>query len=209
MNKESLLNIIRQGENEQTEFKRSYNRQTIETLAAFANSKGGHIIIGVSDDNTITGTEVTQESIQYWQNEIKTKTEPALYPDIASYEIESKVIICISIPEYPVKPVSLQGRYYTRKNNSNHLLTPKEINDIYLQSIQTSWDSYPYPDASYSDLSERKILDFIERVNNSGRFKLTGTAYACLQKLRLVKNDVPTNAAMLLFSKEELFTMFT
>jgi len=73
-----LLHIISQGENEQTEFKQSFNRQTIETLVAFANNKGGTIVIGMSDSGAITGTEITPESIQNWQNEIKLKTQPAL-----------------------------------------------------------------------------------------------------------------------------------
>jgi ATP-dependent DNA helicase RecG len=73
-----LLHIIAQGENEQTEFKQSFNRQTIETLVTFANNKGGTIVIGMSDSGAITGTEITPESIQNWQNEIKLKTQPAL-----------------------------------------------------------------------------------------------------------------------------------
>ena len=200
-----LLHIINQGESEQVEFKQNFNQQTIQTLVAFANSKGGKIILGVNDKANIIGIDLSTESIQNWQNEIKSKTEPALFPDMESFTVENKNILIVTIPEYPVKPVSLQGRFYIRKNNSNHLLSASEINDVYLKSIQTSWDSYPYPDAKYDDLDEQKIIAFIERVNQSGRFNLSGTPYECLQKLRLIKNNIPTNAAMLLFSKEELF----
>jgi len=205
MNKEELLHIISLGENEQTEFKTSFNREVIETIVAFANKKGGNIYVGISKTNSIVGVNTNEESIQNWQNEIKSKTQPAIFPEIASFTVENKTIVRIYISEYPVKPVSLQGRYFIRKNNSNHLLSVNEINDIYLQSTQTSWDSYPYADALYSDFDEDKILNFIEKVNKSGRFKLIGTPYECLQKLRLLKNNIPTNAAMLMFSKNELF----
>ncbi len=205
MEKEKLLNIISQGENEKVEFKTSFNKEVIDTIVAFANSKGGTIILGVTDKKSIVGIEITEESIQNWQNEIKVKTEPALYPDIEPYTIDNKTIILISIQEYPVKPVSLQGRYFKRKHNSNHLLSANEINDIYLQSIQTSWDSYPYVGTHFSNLDKSKITKFIEKVNQSGRFKLVGAPYECLRKLRLIKDEQPTNAAMLLFSKEELF----
>lgn len=205
MDKETLLHIIKQGENEYTEFKLSFNRQTIETLCAFANTKGGQIVIGVSDHNSIIGTEISTESIQSWLNEIKSKTQPGISPDLKIFTFEQKNVICISVQEYPVKPVALQGRYFIRKNNSNHLLSTNEINDLYLQSIQTSWDSYPYADASYADLDENKITNFTKKVNAGGRFNLSGTPKECLQKLRMLKNNVPTNAAMLLFSKEEMF----
>jgi len=206
---DKIKNIISQGENEQTEFKQTFNRQAIETLVAFANSKGGNVIIGVSNDKSIIGIKITTESIQNWQNEIKSKTEPAINPDIKVFTIEHKNVICISVQEYPVKPVALQDRYYVRKNNSNHLLSANEINELYVQSIQTSWDSYTYADASYSDLDEVKITNFIEKVNSGGRFRLSGTPKECLQKLRLIKNDIPTNAAMLMFSKKNYFTMCT
>jgi len=74
------------------------------------------------------------------------------------------------VPEYPVKPIATKGRFFIRRNNSNHLLTASEINDVYLQSIQTSWDSYPYPDAQYTDLDEQKIIKFLQRRNQGGRF---------------------------------------
>jgi len=53
MNKETILHIINQGENEQVEFKQNFNRQAIETLVAFANSKGGKIVIGLSNNGHI------------------------------------------------------------------------------------------------------------------------------------------------------------
>lgn len=199
MSSQDIRNIIRQGEGISVEFKQSFNRQVIETLVAFANSKGGNIIIGVSDNKSIVGVEITKETIQSWQNEIKTKTEPSLYPNIESYTIENRTIVCICIQEYPVKPVSFQGRYYKRKNNSNHLLSVSEINDIYLQSIQTSWDSYPYAGANLLSLDTDKISHFIDKVNQSGRFKLVGNPFECLRKLRFIKDDIPTNASMLLF----------
>ena len=198
------LNIIQLGENQTTEFKLSFNKQTIETIVAFANYKGGRVFIGVSDKKEILGTEISVESIQNWQNEIKLKTEPSIFPDIELLMYRNKKIVMISVSEYPVKPVSMQGRFFIRKNNSNHLLSANEINEVYLKSVQTSWDSYPYADAALSDLDDRKIKNFIQRVNEGGRFKLAASPFECLEKLRLIKNNIPTNAAMLLFSKEEL-----
>ncbi len=148
----NIQHIISQGENEQTEFKQSFNRQAIETLVAFANSKGGQVVLGVTDKGTVNGIDITPESIQNWQNEIKSKTEPAIFPDIEEIQIEDKIIVVISVPEYPVKPIAFQGRYFVRKNNSNHLLSVNEINDAYLQSMQLSWDSYPFQNSDFSKL---------------------------------------------------------
>lgn len=172
MDIENIKNIIAQGEGTFVEFKRSYNRQVIESIVAFANKKGGIVLIGITDSGEITEIELNEESLINWQNEIKLKTEPSIQPDIKKVLIDNKVIVIIKVPEYPVKPVSFQGRYYIRRNNSNHLLSVSEINDVYLQSIQTSWDSYPYADVTYRDLNERDIITFIENVNIGNRFQL-------------------------------------
>ena len=106
--------------------------------------------------------------------------------------------------EYPVKPVSFKGRYFKRVINSNHQLNVREISEIHLQSLQLSWDSYPYPKATMDDLDYHKIRQFIAKVNNSGRFMLPEKVEDTLTKLRLVVDKVPVNAAMLLFAKDHL-----
>ena len=70
--------ILKAGENERLEFKTSFNTETIETLAASANFKGGAVFIGVSDIGEFKGVSVNPESIQLWINEIKSKTEPSI-----------------------------------------------------------------------------------------------------------------------------------
>jgi len=59
MNQDELMELIRAGESETTEFKKNFDRETIETAGAFSNTKGGVILIGVSNNYTIpSNTEV-------------------------------------------------------------------------------------------------------------------------------------------------------
>ncbi len=45
----NLIEQIRKGESETMEFKSSFGKEVIETLSAFANTKGGKVLVGVSD----------------------------------------------------------------------------------------------------------------------------------------------------------------
>lgn len=74
---------------------------------------------------------------------------------------------------------------------------------MYMQSLQLSWD--PYPKATFKDLNEDKIRLFINKVNDGGRFALPSDPYKALLILKLIKPAEVTNAAMILFSKENLF----
>ena len=71
MNKKKLLHIISQGESEQTEFKENFSKQVIETIVAFANTKGGNIFIGIKDNKQICGIMLNGETLQNWHNQIK------------------------------------------------------------------------------------------------------------------------------------------
>ena len=196
--------IIHQGESETLEYKTSFSDEVIISLVAFANAKGGAVCIGVADDGEIKGVAVGKETVQKWVNEIKNKTAPSIIPDVEIIEEEGKHVVCIQVDEFPIKPLSFKGRYYKRIGNSNHQLNVAEISDIYLQCMQYSWDSYPYTTATLQDINLEKVVDFIRKVNVEGRFRLPESPIEALTKLRMIKEGIPTHAAMILFSKENL-----
>jgi len=66
MNKEELLELVANGENSGVEFKRDNIRpeQLAKEIVALANLKGGHILLGVEDDGTITG--ICRKNLEEW-----------------------------------------------------------------------------------------------------------------------------------------------
>ena len=56
--------LIQQGESARVEFKNSFQKELIETLVAFANSKGGLVLVGISDAGQITGVDIKAETLQ-------------------------------------------------------------------------------------------------------------------------------------------------
>ena len=136
-----LLSLLSTGESQVLEFKASFDKAAIESLVAFANARGGKVLVGVSDAGKIIGTTVGKETLNEWLGQIKSATSPALIPEIILHHIGDKQIVEIDIQEFPVKPVSTKGRYYKRVASSNHPLSPGEIADLYMQSLQLSWDA--------------------------------------------------------------------
>lgn len=200
----NILHLISTGENETCEFKSSFNTETIETLVAFANTKGGSVLVGVSDSGKLIGVTVQKETIRHWLNEVKSKTSPMLIPDVEAITVNNKTIVAFSVKEYPVKPVAVKGKFYRRLANSNSLMTASEVSELYMQTMQYSWDTYPYPGASLDDLDNEKIESFARKINENERLRISGTVMDILHKLSLIKENKPTNAAMLLFAKEPL-----
>ncbi|MCI5125564.1 MAG: hypothetical protein D3925_14095 [Candidatus Electrothrix sp. AR5] len=197
-------NLLKAGESQTVEFKKSFGRESIETLVAFANAQGGTVLIGVADDGTVCGTSVGKETLNEWLGQIKSGTSPSIIPDIDAVSLHDQTIVRIHIDEYPVKPVNTKGRYFKRIATSNHQLSLSEITDLYLQSLQISWDAHEAPGASLDDLSLDKIEKFITQVNQSSRFTLDLSPLLALEKLKFISQGHPTWAALLLFADEPL-----
>ena len=198
MNKKILENIISNGESSTTEFKTTFNTKVIESIVAFSNAYGGNIVIGLNDNSEIVGVDITSETIQNWQNEVKQKTEPAIVPRIEVVELQSKNVVVIIVPEFPIKPVSTKGRYFVRKNNSNHRLTTDEIIELRMLSMNTSFDAFEV-DINYDHLDKEAVQVFIDKIKDRGRFELTKDILLDFEKLGFTNKGKFTRASELLF----------
>ena len=190
---------------ETVEFKNSFNAEVIESLVAFANSKGGSVYIGIHNDGTVTGVDISSETVINWVNEVKTKTSPALIPDAEIHEIEGKTVVELKLQEYPIKPVSFRGKYFKRIKNSNHLLSTTEVVNMHLQTFNTSWDYYISNEFSIEDISLEKVQHIIDTVNKELKLNITDDPLTFLLKHDLIRNGSVTNAAYLLFTKADSF----
>ena len=174
----------------------------IETLVAFANTKGGKVILGCNDQRNIIGVTIGHESIQKWVNEIKQNTNPQIVPDVAVEKIDEKDIVIFDVIEYPVKPVSYRNKYFKRVMNSNHVMSLNEISNEYLKTINSSWDYYIDSNHSIDTLSEEKIIGFIKKVEKQTNRDITIPPYDFLSKMEIIRENKPTFGAYLLFAKD-------
>ena len=179
-----LQNIIRQGESETVEFKTSFNDEVIISLVAFANTKGGAVFIGISDEREVIGVNLGKETVQRWLNEIKNKTEPAITPANKEHKADDKTYVTIHVQEFPVGLLLFKDRYYKRVNNSNHQLSPAEIADLKLLTLQISRDANPASNYTLYDIDWNKVNQFTDKVSEKGCFRLSGNIKDNLKKVK-------------------------
>ena len=163
----NLSTLIVSGESELLEFKESFSDEVIKTLVAFANTKEGKVLIGISEKNKIIGINLQKETVQKWVNLTKNKTLHKIIPDTEIIEHENKKIVVFSIIEYPSKPISFQGKYYKRHFNSNHEMSAEEIINDYLRTRNKSWDMFTDGKYSLEDLDFKKVFDTILKINKN------------------------------------------
>lgn len=183
------------------EFKERFDKETIETAVAFANTKGGIILIGVSDKSRIKGTQIGKDTLNDWANQISQSTEPRVIPEIEVSEIDDKSVVIIRIKEFPIKPVSVKGKYFRRVGNSNRIMPMQEIAQMHFHSAGMSWDKLAARDVTIEEIDVEKVKRYIKKANETGRRKVGDDEkpLQVLEKLELRKEGRPTWAATLLF----------
>jgi ATP-dependent DNA helicase RecG len=205
-----LEEIFAKGENDHVEFKRSLaeEKEIIETIGAFLNHKGGLIIVGYDEKKrNIVDVNTGAETIQRFVNKVKLVTNPQVLVGIYEMEYKKKNLLIISVIDHPIKPVSVYGKFYRRRLNSNHLMTPIEISNLHLISLNSSWDYQIAQDSSLKDIDMDIVDWFIKTLNEVKEKKVTESPLKFLEKCEIIRENKPTFAALLLFPKNPSFVL--
>ena len=117
-------------ESQTVEFKQIWKDDYLKTICAFANSDGGVLYVGVSDDGSIVGIDNIKSLIEILPNKINNRL--GLLVDVLYQTIESKEIIKINI-EKTYAPVSLNGKFYKRSGSNTIELNGSNLTNFLLK----------------------------------------------------------------------------
>lgn len=199
---DSLEPLLAKGEGETIEFKESFDEESLESIAAFANARGGCVLIGVADDATVKGVRLGKESLRDWANRIAQSTR--LNPRIAEVAWQGKSVVLIEVAESPVKPMPCRGRFFKRVGKSNRHMTDDDLTRLVLDKVGSTWDEIAETRATLDDIDERQLNRFRTLCNEKKRRLIPseGTAVRAMENLGLLKDGKPIRAALLLFGRE-------
>ncbi|MDR2588375.1 MAG: ATP-binding protein, partial [Spirochaetales bacterium] len=78
ISKKETPDVMALGERLTVEFKREYTEEIKKTIAAFANTQGGTLYIGIEDDGSLSGVHDTDDVILRVCNAARTGIKPDL-----------------------------------------------------------------------------------------------------------------------------------
>lgn len=188
-------------ESETLELKKSFNQRAVETAGAFANTRGGTILVGLDEEGNVKGASITEEHLKDWANRISNASEPTLIPDVSIIDVDGRTVGVVLVKEFPLKPVAIRGRCYRRVGPSNRQMTPAEISELHLHSVGMTWDSTPSPERTVDDIDMERVNEYLMKARRVGRRKFAEDEdpSTLLEKIEMVKDDRPTWAAMIAF----------
>lgn len=204
-----LLDIVKKGEDSRTQFKESI--QSADSLAveitAFANTKGGQLIVGVSDTGDIKGlsTEEVAKINQMISNVCTQKIEPQISVETENIAYGDRVVIVINVPLGPNKFYIANGRDIWVKVGADKRRARREELQRLLQESQHFYaDEQPVEGTGLADLEMDLLRQFIERKTGLQLEELDLPLTQLMENMKLMKNGECTLAGLLLFNKGTL-----
>jgi len=188
-------------EYENSENKQSLNewREVVISAAAFATAKGGTVRIGISPSTQEKkGIQIGNTTLEQLANNIKTNTEPPQFPSIKIEKLgEGDIaVISVHVEESPIKPVWAFGSPYKRVGRTNQRLSPDETKRLMELTTGRTWDALPRAGFRVSDIDRSLVHAFLRRAEQEP----AAAPENVLESLALLTDDLPSNAAALLFA---------
>lgn len=173
MNRSELAALIASGENSGSEFKsdRIPPAQLAREMVALLNLEGGHVLLGVEDDGTVTGLRRPLKEAEEWVMEVaRTHIQPATIPfwEVVEWDQDAAVGI-VSLPaNAPDKPYkSKVGSAWSTKvrvGTTTRDATREEEERLYQQSGGLRYGLKPVLGTGMDSLDFLRLRDYFTNV---------------------------------------------
>ena len=172
MNIVELLEVIRNGENSKTEFKRDdvHPDDLAKEMSALLNFEGGYILLGVEDSGTISGLTRGRQSTEEWlMNVCDNNIQPSVAPSWSTVPVDEKHVGIVELPaDSPGKPhKAKRGRAwvtFVRRGSTSREASREEEGRLYQEAQLMRFDIMPVMDTSLESLDRRRLENYLRVV---------------------------------------------
>ncbi|MEK6891888.1 MAG: RNA-binding domain-containing protein [Nanoarchaeota archaeon] len=191
MDKEELSELIKTGEGLTLEFKENVSSHLGREICAFANSKGGRVILGVKDNGDILGIKITNSLKSQIQN-FARNIDPAF--SVGIDEVEN--VLIISVPEGKKKPYSVNGQFFLRIGANCQQLNRDEVREFFQKENLILFDNQQNTGFDIEkDFDEYKFKSFLRLAKITDNLNKK----EILRNLFLLDGEYLKNAGVLFF----------
>jgi predicted HTH transcriptional regulator len=102
----NIKKLILEGEGATLDFKKTItsSQKIAKSLVAFANGKGGQLLIGVTDDGKIVGVKSEDEERYMINRSANQFCKPVIEPKFDEVYVDDKLVLVVSVEKSDTKP---------------------------------------------------------------------------------------------------------
>jgi len=180
------------------EYKRDLSSPSklLRTIVAFANSAGGQLVVGVTDDGTVIGVADPLAEEERLASLIADSIEPQLVPAIDLATVAGETVLVVEVPlstrrPHCMKARGIDGGVYVRLGSTTRQADPALVAELERTARGIAFEDLPEPRASLADLDLAQLSDIRGRVTTTKDLVALGLA------VKPGNQVTPTNAGVL------------
>lgn len=205
METEELLAIIANGEDSRHQFKQNITRaeSLVPELAAFSNSKGGLLFIGVTDDGGIQGLTLEDMGrINQLVSNAAKDVKPPISVTTENVALPSGMVMVVDVPEGISKPYMDGNLHVWVKNSANKskVSAREELLRMFQSSALVHADEISVNGSSVTDIDQEFFDAFFEREYGERVEDQDVSRVQLLENMNLAKNGQLNICGALLFA---------
>ncbi len=200
----TLKESLKKGEDSSRQFKENLNsidKLTVE-IAAFANTNGGDIYIGVDDNGVVKGlsSDDIKRLNQWISSATSQKIEPPIFVQTEIVICDEKKLMIIMVPRGDNKPYSVNKSEFWVKNGADKRRASRDELFRLLQSSSRLFADEMGTDVTMDGFDFFYFSEFYQMVYGETLDDINKSQL--LKNLKLAKNQHLTLAGLLLFGKQ-------
>ncbi|TLE15435.1 ATP-dependent DNA helicase RecG [Vibrio cholerae] len=205
METEELLAIIANGEDSRHQFKQNITRaeSLVPELAAFSNSKGGLLLIGVTDEGGIQGLTIEDMGrINQLVSNAAKDVKPPISVTTENVALPSGMVMIVDVPEGISKPYMDGNLHVWVKNSANKskVSAREELLRMFQSSALVHADEISVNGSSVTDIDQEFFDAFFEREYGERVEDQDVSRVQLLENMNLAKNGQLNICGALLFA---------
>ncbi|EHZ7430745.1 putative DNA binding domain-containing protein [Vibrio cholerae] len=205
METEELLAIIANGEDSRHQFKQNITRaeSLVPELAAFSNSKGGLLLIGVTDEGGILGLTIEDMGrINQLVSNAAKDVKPPISVTTENVALPSGMVMVVDVPEGISKPYMDGNLHVWVKNSANKskVSAREELLRMFQSSALVHADEISVNGSSVTDIDQEFFDAFFEREYGERVEDQDVSRVQLLENMNLAKNGQLNICGALLFA---------
>jgi predicted HTH transcriptional regulator len=204
----NIRKLILAGEGTTLDFKKTItsSQKIAKSLVAFANGKGGQLLIGVADDGKIVGVKSEDEERYMITKSANQYCKPAIEPKFEEVYVDEKLVLVVSIDKSETKPhyaLDENGKWWAYyRVEDKCILASNVVLELLKQENKATGTLIVYTDL------ERKLFKYLDeqgKITLKQFSKITRSSHKNAQKI-LVNLIITGLIEPHTSEKEEYFT---
>ena len=183
-----LARAIAEGEGKRLEFKRGLpgDAKVARTLCAFANTRGGLLLIGVGDRGELVGAPRPRQTMEELRRVAGERLEPPLRVTVGSVALGGRTLVWCSVPVSAARPHAAVGDDGAREVVARVGASNRRASGATLKAIEAQRHS-----SARLDPLQRQVLAWLEGLGRAAAGAATAAAYARAHNVGLQRARQP------------------